>query len=47
MGEHKHPKPKVCAFCGSSGAMSREHAWGDWIKAFLPPDTVLNYDVYS
>lgn len=47
MGEHKYPKPKVCAFCGASGAMSREHAWGDWIKGFLPPDTVLNHDVYS
>jgi hypothetical protein len=29
---------KTCIFCGTTGAMSREHIWGAWLKAFVRRD---------
>jgi hypothetical protein len=26
-----------CAFCGSEAALTSEHVWGDWIKAYVSP----------
>ena len=28
---------KRCAFCNQPATMTREHIWGEWIKAFVPP----------
>jgi hypothetical protein len=38
-----HPKarqaaaPKRCIFCQQAKKMSREHIWGDWLKAYVRP----------
>jgi hypothetical protein len=28
--------PKLCIFCQQPKPMSREHIWGDWLKAHVP-----------
>ena len=28
--------PKRCIFCGSTGKMTDEHIWGQWVKSYVP-----------
>jgi hypothetical protein len=37
MTQSHRPPAGTCIFCGKPGKMSREHIWGDWLKAFVPP----------
>lgn len=27
---------RACIFCGSTGKMTREHVWGDWLRQIIP-----------